>query len=177
MTILDSLTTENPTPNQDLVGLLGAHLIYIYANGWQYDLYVKNSETIDYRIHSGMVGGRWVKDQAVDIVRIDDDTFKLSWAEPTGTSVVVTVVPGKRSLHGVIFFPRWVQESPHKTVTYQNAHLDEMRTLRDAGPTYPVFVVSEFARITFMEWLDIDDETVISVPPSELPAGYASRLN
>lgn len=36
----------------------GMHFIYTYANGWEYELYVKNERVIDYRIHSGMVGGR-----------------------------------------------------------------------------------------------------------------------
>jgi phenolic acid decarboxylase len=36
----------------------GMHLIYTYGSGWRYELYVKNATTIDYRIHSGPVGGR-----------------------------------------------------------------------------------------------------------------------
>ena len=43
--------------------LVGQHFIYTYANGWDYEFYVKNETTMDYRIHSGMVGGRWVKDR------------------------------------------------------------------------------------------------------------------
>ena len=46
-----------------LQDFIGKHMIYTYDNGWEYEMYVKNEETIDYRIHSGMVGGRWVKDQ------------------------------------------------------------------------------------------------------------------
>lgn len=51
---------------------LGMQFIYTYDNGWEYELYVKNENTIDYRIHSGMVAGRWVKDQKVDIVKLTD---------------------------------------------------------------------------------------------------------
>ena len=52
---------------------------------WRYEMYVKNDRTIDYRIHSGHVGGRWVKGQEVDLVQLDDDSYKISWTEPTGT--------------------------------------------------------------------------------------------
>ena len=44
----------------NLAGLIGKHLIYTYDNGWQYEIYVKNATTFSYRIHSGIVGGRWV---------------------------------------------------------------------------------------------------------------------
>ena len=47
---------------KDLEQFLGSHFIYTYANGWEYEFYVKNADTVDYRIHSGMVGGRWVRD-------------------------------------------------------------------------------------------------------------------
>lgn len=66
---------------------LGMHFIYTYANGWEYEFYVKNADTVDYRIHSGMVGGRWVKDQKADIVKLTDGVYKVSWTEPTGTDV------------------------------------------------------------------------------------------
>lgn len=168
---------QNPIPTQDLSGLVGHRFIYTYANSWQYEMYVKNATTIDYRIHTGMVGGRWVKDQEVDLVQLDDDVFKISWNEPTGTSVVVNVLPGKRRLHGTIFFPKWVEDAGTKTVVFQNDHLDEMRTYRDAGPTYPIYVVPEFAYITLFENVGADDESVISVGPSELPAGFADRTN
>ena len=47
----------------DLSGFIGKHLVYTYDNGWNYEIYVKNGRTLDYRIHSGIVGNRWVKDQ------------------------------------------------------------------------------------------------------------------
>ena len=170
-------TIERIGPEQDFGGIVGKHLIYRYANGWQYEMYVKNASTIDYRIHSGMVAGRWVKNESVDLARIDDDVYKLSWTEPTGTSVSVNIIPGKRLVHGVIFFPRWVKQHPERTVLFQNDHLEAMRGYRAAGPTYPIHVVPEFARITFMEDCGPDDDTVIACAPPELPPGYASRLN
>ena len=124
-----------------------------------------------------MVGGRWVKDQHVDLVQLDEDNFKISWTEPTGTSVVVNVMPGKRRLHGVIFFPRWVEEHGHRTVCFQNDHLEEMRTYRDEGPTYPIYIVPEFAEITLLEYVGADDDSVVAVAPGELPAGWADRKN
>ncbi|MDM5146450.1 Phenolic acid decarboxylase PadC [Lactococcus lactis] len=47
----------------NLDDFVGTHFIYTYDNGWEYELYVKNDHTIDYRIHGGMVAGRWVKNQ------------------------------------------------------------------------------------------------------------------
>ncbi|MFG2004742.1 phenolic acid decarboxylase [Spirillospora sp. NPDC048911] len=168
---------EDVVPAQDLSGIVGHRFIYTYANGWRYEMYVKNATTIDYRIHSGMVGGRWVKDQEVDLVRLDDDVYKVSWNEPTGTSVSVNVLPAKRLLHGVIFFPRWVEDDPGRTVLFQNDHLDEMRALRDAGPTHPIVTVPEFAKITLFEKVGEDDEEVISVAPGDLPPDFAGRTN
>jgi phenolic acid decarboxylase len=156
----------------DLAGLVGHRFVYTYDNGWTYEMYVKNASTIDYRIHSGIVGGRWVRDQAVDLVRLDDDCFKISWHEPTGTSVVVNVMPHQRRLHGTIFFPRWIAENPGKTVLFQNEHLDRMRSLRDAGPTYPVLVVPEFATIARFEHVGVDDETVIDARPPDIRADH-----
>ncbi|MDE1149455.1 MAG: phenolic acid decarboxylase [Azospirillaceae bacterium] len=165
------------TKPEELTGFVGKHFIYTYANGWQYELYVKNDRTIDYRIHSGMVGGRWVRDQVAHIVRLSPDVFKISWDEPTGTTVSVAFNPADRKLHGVIFFPRWVANDPGKTVCFQNQHVDQMMAYRDAGPTYPKLVIDEFAAITFQEDRGANDETVIACAPSELPEGYAARRN
>ena len=56
----------------DLGGFIGKHLVYTYDNGWNYEIYVKNGHTLDYRIHSGIVGNRWVKDQEAYIVRVGE---------------------------------------------------------------------------------------------------------
>ncbi|NYH80623.1 phenolic acid decarboxylase [Actinopolyspora biskrensis] len=168
---------SSAAPPQDLTGILGKHFIYTYDNGWRYEMYVKNSTTIDYRIHSGMVGGRWVKDQPVDLVRLGENSYKVSWNEPTGTSVSVNVLLAERRLHGVIFFPRWVHQHPERTVCFQNDHLDEMTHYRDQGPTYPIYTVPEFAAITFLEDRGENDEHVVAKSPEELPEGYAARVN
>lgn len=161
----------------DVSSLVGHRFIYTYDNGWQYEMYVKNATTIDYRIHTGHVGGRWVRDQGVDLVALAPDVYKISWTEPTGTSVVVNVMPALRRLHGTIFFPEWIRLDGSKTVLFQNDHLDQMRAYRDAGPTYPIYVVPEFADITLFEYVGADDETIIDTAPGDLPPGFADRRN
>jgi phenolic acid decarboxylase len=165
------------TPPQPVDGIVGAHLIYTYANGWRYELYVKDARTIDYRVHSGMVGGRWVRDQQVHLVRLGNERFKISWTEPTGTSVSLAIDLGARELHGVLFFPRWVAEHPERTVCFQNNHLGEMLSYRDAGPTYPILVVDEFAKITLVEHLGPGREDVIACGPVDLAPDLADRTN
>ncbi|ADG99351.1 Phenolic acid decarboxylase [Segniliparus rotundus DSM 44985] len=168
---------DDITPTQDLSGIVGKHIIYTYANGWKYEVYYKNETAIDYRIHHGMVGGRWVRDQKAAIVQFEPGVYLVSWDEPTGTNVALTVDFTRRRLHGVIFFPAWVGEHPERTVLYQNDHLEQMRAYRDEGPTYPKLVIEEFAKITFLEDCGRDDQTVISCAPAELPSGYADRVN
>ncbi|WP_137132055.1 phenolic acid decarboxylase [Rhizobium sp. FY34] len=165
------------TKPEELTDLVGQHFIYTYENGWQYEMYVKNDRTIDYRIHAGLVGGRWVRDQLAHIVRLAPKVFKISWDEPTGTTVSVAVNLTERRLHGVIFFPAWVGDNPGKTVCFQNDHLDQMKAFRDAGPTYPKLVIDEFADITYLEDCGADNETVIICPPDQLAQGYAARRN
>lgn len=173
------MSNENyeSTKPETLTRFIGKHFIYTYDNGWQYELYVKDAMTIDYRIHSGMVGGRWVKDQKAHIVRLSDDVFKISWDEPTGTSVSLAINLAERHVHGVIFFPQWIAQDPGKTICFQNEHLALMRQYRDAGPTYPKLVIDEFAKITFQEDCGPNDNALIACGPEALPAGYASRSN
>ncbi|MFE8978750.1 phenolic acid decarboxylase [Streptomyces cyaneofuscatus] len=166
---------EDFLPTQDLSGLAGHRVRYTYANGWQYEMYVKNATTIDYHAHSGRVGGRRVKDQEVDLVRLADDVYKVSWNEPTGTCVVVNLLPGSGVVHGTIFFPRWIQLDGSHIAVFQNEHLEEMRALRDAGPTYPIEVIPIFARITLIEHVGENNEDVISAAPADLPPGSADR--
>ena len=94
-----------------------------------------------------------------------------------GTTVSIAINLEERKIHGVIFFPRWVVDSPLKTICYQNEHLDKMKEYRDAGPTYPKMVVDEFAAITFMEECGPDHNDVICCPPAYLPDGYTERIN
>ena len=55
-----------------LENFVGTHFIYTYDNGWEYEWYCKNDHTVDYRIHGGMVAGRWVKDQEAHINLLTD---------------------------------------------------------------------------------------------------------
>ena len=140
----------------DLSGFVGKHLVYTYDNGWNYEIYVKNENTLDYRIHSGLVGNRWVKDQQAYIVRVGESIYKISWTEPTGTDVSLIVNLGDRLFHGTIFFPRWVY--------------------RDAGPAYPTEVIDEFATITFVRDCGANDDSVIACAASELPKNFPENL-
>ena len=161
----------------NLNGIIGKHLIYTYDTGWQYEIYIKNKNIFDYRIHSGIVCGRWVTDQKASIVEIGDDVYKMSWEEPTGTIVSLSINFARRKLHGAVFFPRWIELDPQKTVCYQNEYLDNMRQYRDAGPTYPKMIVDSFATITFIEDCGPDRDDIINCAPKNLPAGYADRRN
>lgn len=156
---------------------LGKHLMHIYESGAQYELYIKNECTIDYRVHSGIVGGRWVRDQKAYIGRLADDVCMVSWEEPTGTAVSLAVNFAERRLHGAIFFPQWIAQDPQKIACFQNEYLDLMRQYRDAGPIYPQLVIDQFAEVVFVEECGLDNQKVIACAPSELPDGYASRRN
>lgn len=161
---------------QDLSGLVGKHLVYTYDNGWNYEIYVKNSSTLDYRIHSGIVGNRWVKDQECYISRVAKAVYKISWTEPTGTDVCLNINLEDKIFHGTIFFPRWIINNPEKTVCFQNEHLAEMAAYREAGPTYPTEVIGEFATITFIRDCGENNEEVINCPASELPRDFPKNL-
>lgn len=79
-----------------LKDFIGSHMIYTYDNGWEYEIYIKNEKTIDYRIHGGMVAGRWVKEQEVDIVMLTEGIYKVAWTEPTGTDVALDFMPNEK---------------------------------------------------------------------------------
>ena len=174
---LNELESFASTRPEELTAFVGKHMIYTYDNGWQYEIYIKNATTVDYRIHSGLVGGRWVRNQMAHIVRLAEQTYKVSWDEPTGTAVSLTFMLATRTTHGAVFFPNWIVNDPGKTVCFQNDRLDEMRACRDAGPTYPKLVLDEFSTITFVEDCGAENEAVIACAPSELPVGYAGRRN
>ncbi|MGX5377012.1 phenolic acid decarboxylase [Ligilactobacillus sp. LYQ135] len=144
---------------------LGTHFIYSYDNGWKYEWYAKNDHTVDYRIHSGLVAGRWVKDQEANIVMLTEGIYKITWTEPTGTDVALDFMPNERKLHGTIFFPKWVEDHPEITVTYQNEHLEEMLAARTKYPTYPKTLIPEFAHIFYIGNAGVNNEDVISEAP------------
>lgn len=161
----------------EIAPFVGKHIIYMYDNDWQYEMYLKNERTIEYRVHGGLVGGRWVKGQEAHIIRIAPGTVKLSWSEPTGTCVSVTYNLIENRAHGATFFPHWITLDPKKIIGFQNEKIDQMRRYRDAGPAYPTLLVDEFATITFVEDCGRDNEDVISCAPEDLPPGYVLRRN
>ena len=114
----DSFGSTRPA---EIAAFIGKHYIYTYDNGWQYETYIKNERRLDYRVHSGIVGGRWVKDQEAHIVRLAEAVFRASWIEPTGTGVSLAINLVERRLHGTIFFPRWVIEAPQEIAIFQKS--------------------------------------------------------
>ncbi len=165
------------TKPAEIAPFVGKHFIYTYENGWQYEMYIKNDRTMDYRVHGGLVGGRWVRNQAAHIVRLADNVFKVSWWEPTGTAVSVAINLAERRSHGATVITQGIVQEPGKIVCFQNEHLEEMQRHRDAGPAYPTVLVDEFATITFLEDCGRDNEAVIACAPQDLPAGYTARRN
>ncbi|KAH7424770.1 hypothetical protein KP509_11G023300 [Ceratopteris richardii] len=160
-------------PASDLSGILGKHIIYTYSNGWEYEMYYKNSDTVDYKVRSGSVGGRVVKGQKVSIRQLQTalpsekveasesemSSYMISWVEPTGTSVVQVLNLNRREVRTVILFPDWVVK---ETVCFQNEHLDLMRSYRDQGPTYPIHPKIMLGRLHFIEHCTLDNEHVIN---------------
>ena len=136
---------EEELVDSTLVPLVGKRLIYMYENGWEYEVYYKNKSNIDYKVLKGMVAGRCVNNQVIHMRRLSatSEMFMVNWTEPTGTCVCQVVDLDRRSMQSVIFFPHWVVDNPSKTVLFQNDHLPIIATYRDVGPTYPIRVVNE----------------------------------
>ncbi|MFI6869017.1 phenolic acid decarboxylase [Nocardia sp. NPDC050406] len=161
----------------DLSGIVGKHLIYAYDNGWKYELYVRNAETIEFRCLLGPMFGRWSKNQPAKMVRLTDGLYKLAWVEPTGTTTNVILWLPDRRVHTTISYPQWMLDYPESTLGRYEDNLDDIIADRDRGPTYPLTLVSSNGRITFLETRDPDDDTVIDRAPGKLPTGYADRTN
>ncbi len=87
--------------------------------------------------------------------------------KPTGTDVALDFVPNEHKLNGTIFFPKWVQDHPEITVTYQNEHIDLMEESREKYETYPKMVVPEFANITYIGDAGQNNDQVIAAEPYE----------
>lgn len=99
---------------------LGTYFIYTYDNGWEYEWYAHNDHTVDYRIHGGMVAGRWVTGQEANIVMLVPGIYKIAWTEPTGTDVALDFMPNDHRINGTIFFLsgfRITQKSRSRTKT------------------------------------------------------------
>ncbi|MCO5572162.1 hypothetical protein L7F22_025913 [Adiantum nelumboides] len=154
-------------PEWNISGLVGKHVVYTYTNGWEYEVYYKNEETIDYRVRTGMVGGRMVKGQKVHMKGLgppptkeledqshptsNQDLYMVSWTEPTGTCVSQVVNLGNQEVTTAIFFPQWVIDSPSKTFCFQNDHISLMMSYRDDGPTYPIQLSHLYGQIQLIE--------------------------
>ncbi|KVT12701.1 phenolic acid decarboxylase padC [Burkholderia sp. MSMB1078WGS] len=165
---------------QNLSPFVGLHFIYTYANGWKYEWYARNELTCDYRIHHGLVGGRWVTHQPMTLTKLASGTYKADWHEPTGTCVSLYFDIERRLIHGTIFFPQWIGgegQSPEKTICFQNEFIEDMHRFRDDGPAYPYVIVSEFANITWMKQCGPDNDDVIAKAPGQLPSDYLDRTN
>lgn len=161
----------------DLSGIIGKHLIYAYDNGWKFELYVRDWQTIESRCLMGPMFGRWSTNVAAKLVQLSEDLYKLAWVDPTGTTTVIIVWLGDRRVHATISYPQWMLDYPESTLTRYEDNLDAIVADRDKGPTYPLTLVNATGRITFLESRDTDDETVIDCPPSKLPLGYAWQTN
>ncbi|WP_405162115.1 phenolic acid decarboxylase [Nocardia sp. NBC_01499] len=175
-------STPLPQADQDLTGLLGQHLIYIYSNGWKYELYIKNAGTVEFRVHPGKavsnpLAGRWVKDLEAVIARLGDGLYSVAWLQPVGSCVSLVINTGQRWLHFSGFLAKWASDNPAPLAGFQNDHLDEILRLRDLGPIAPQLQEDLFATITFAEDRGVDNEAVIACPPEQVPDGYLDRTN
>ncbi|WP_433664936.1 phenolic acid decarboxylase [Nocardia sp. CA-128927] len=168
--------------DQDLTDLLGQHFIYTYSNGWRYELYVKNADHVEYRVHASTdevnpLTGRWVKDQKAVIAQLGDGMYSIAWNEPTGSCVSLVLNAQQRWVHFSGFLARWAYSNPGLITYFQNDHLAEIEGYRDAGPIAPQIQADLFGTITFAEDSGTDNEEVINSAPSAVPAAFLDRTN
>ena len=167
-----------PFPDQDLSIILGKHIIYTYENDWQYELYFKNATMAHYRIHSGLVAGRWVTNREVHMTAIGHGMVRVNWLEPVGNIGSMVTNLSERWLHSYFLMPQWIVDNPKATVCHEDKFVEEMLKLREEGPTWPMHIAENaFAEITFIEDVGVDRDDIITCPPDELPPGYAERKN
>ncbi len=165
-------------PPQDLSIILGKHIIYTYENGWKYEFYFKNSSINHYRIHSGLVAGRWVTNREVHMTALGHGLIRVNWLEPVGNIVTMVTNLQERWLHSYFLMPQWIIDNPKATVCHEDEFVEEMLKLREQGPTWPMHIAENaFAEITFLEDVGPDRDDIITCPPDELPPGYADRKN
>lgn len=162
---------------KDFSNFLGKQFIFTYDNGWNYELYIKNESVVDYRIHNGVLGQRWVKNQSIHIACIAKGICKLSWMAPTGTNVSIIINLNDNFYQGTFFFPRWILSHPERVKGFQNDRIPLMEFFREAGPTYPIEIIDEFATITFVKDRGMNNESVIACAASELPLDFPNNLN
>jgi phenolic acid decarboxylase len=166
------------TPKQDLNPLLGKLCLIDYKNGLQYEIYFKNAEFVDYRVHTGFAAGRWVNDRPVSITDIGSNMYIVNWVEPTGSIVALIVNIQDRWIHDWALVPQWVHLNPEKTRGHENEQIDTMMKYRDEGPIWPLTAAIDcFGEIIYVEEFGLNNNSVINCPPSELPKGYMLRRN
>ncbi|MBF6332221.1 phenolic acid decarboxylase [Nocardia transvalensis] len=143
------MTAPTPSPAlpvQDLSGLVGAHFIHTHAaTGCIWEVYIRNATTIDYRALGGRLRGRRVLGQTVDLVRLGDDDYRLTWGESIGCFSLI-IRPARRYIHQVV------------TLLHS--------TSRDPAPTCWIELLTEFRDITFLETRCPNDDTVLGDVPA-----------
>ena len=160
-------------PEQDLSILVGKRIIYTYENGWLYELYFNSPTLLHYRVHSGLVGGRWVTNREVTMKALGAGMVRVNWVEPVGNIVALVVNPGDRWLHGFFLMPQWIVDNPKLTVLHEDEHVDEMLALREKGPTWPMhFAEDSFATINVLEDVGAGRDDVINCSPDDLPESW-----
>ncbi|MEV6768854.1 phenolic acid decarboxylase [Nocardia sp. NPDC051030] len=177
MSVENAATASTPAIAGDLSGIVGKHLIYVYDNGWKYELYVRDSQTVAFRCLMGPMFGRWSTNQAAKMIQLDGDMYKLAWVEPTGTTTVLIAWLRERRVHTTICYPQWMLDFPESTLGRYEDNLSEIIAERDKGPTYPQTLVASTGVITFLDTRDPEDDAVIDRPPAKLPRDYADRNN
>ena len=55
---------------------------------------------------------------------LTEGIYKITWTEHTGTDVALYFLHNEGKLHGMMFFPKWVEEHPGITVCFQNYFID-----------------------------------------------------
>ena len=163
-------------PEQDLSIMVGKRIIYTYDNGWLYELYFHSDTLLHYRVHSGLVGGRWVTNREITMKGLGAGMVRANWVEPVGNVVALVINPGDRWLHGFFLMPQWIVDNPKLTVCHEDEHVDEMLTLREKGPTWPMhFAEDSFATINVLEDVGAGRDDIITCSPDDLPAEWYSE--
>lgn len=160
----------------DFSGFIGKYLVYIYDNGWNYEIYVKNGYIFDYCIYSGIVGNCWVKDQEVYIVWVGESIYKIFWIELIGIDVSLIVNLGDKLFYGIIFFLCWIMNNLEKIICFQNDYILLMNLYCDVGLVYLMEVIDEFVIIIFICDCGVDNDEVINCLVSELFVDFFVNL-
>lgn len=125
----------------------------------------KKENTIDNRIHSRVVGGRWIKHQKIDLATLTDDIYKISWTKLIETDANISFMPKNNRLHGMILFPKWVYEHLETTSCLQYEFIPLKEESRQKSSIYLKYVASRFTPITDNKNAGLNNENIISETP------------